>query len=106
MLFFVTGIVFCVNTFGRGMNLSCSSPETSSPVMICDGTHLSWPMVRSRMRVLLPLMLSCSINPSVQNVAVLPLSRKAYVSMVLSLVLLLILTGTIESLHSSLPAPI
>ncbi len=58
MLSVVTGISFCVKTSGKGKNLFSFNAETSKPEIILVGTDLSCAMVRNKILVLRPLMLS------------------------------------------------
>ena len=98
----------CVNTFGKSMKLVSSSLHTSRSEMAklfmsFGYSCLSCPIVLISICVGFCLTLSFLCRSSAQNVALLPGSKKAYVSTHLSL--LLIFTGTIDSTHSASPAP-
>lgn len=75
---FWDGIVVCVYTFGRSIYALPSVLLTSNPVSSWHFTGLSCPMVFRVISVMRPLEFSWFMRFSVQNVAELPGSRKAW----------------------------
>ncbi len=73
-------------------------------MLLCTG--FSCPIVRRRISVFLLYKFKSLINVSVQNVAELPGSIKAYVFTTLSHFFDLIFTGTMARMHSLFPSPV